>query len=71
MDQILVARAEGRCNLGSTEESHGLLELYDDVQSLYVCVCVCVCVCVHVVCFQKKETIKVLSHFQDPCDLPL
>lgn len=41
MDQILVARAEGRCNLGSTEESHGLLELYDDVQSLYVCVCVC------------------------------
>lgn len=65
MDQILVARAEGRCNLGSTEESHGLLELYDDVQSLYVCVCV------HAVCFQKKETIKVLSHFQDPCDLPL
>ena len=48
MDQILVARAEGRCNLGSTEESHGLLELYDDVQSL------CVCVCVHAVCFQKK-----------------
>ena len=39
MDQILVARAEGRCNLGSTEESHGLLELYDDVQSLYVCGC--------------------------------
>lgn len=41
MDQILVARAEGRCNLGSTEESHGLLELYDDVQSL--------CVCVHII----------------------
>ena len=38
-----MARAEGRCNLGSTEESHGLLELYDDVQSLYVCVCVCAC----------------------------
>lgn len=30
-----------------------------------------VCVCVHAVCFQKKETIKVLSHFQDPSDLPL
>lgn len=53
MDQILVARAEGRCNLGSMEESHGLLELYDDVQSLYVCVCV------HEVCFQKKEPVEV------------
>lgn len=65
MDQILVARAEGRCNLGSLEESHGLLELYDDVQSLYVCVCV------HEVCFQKKEPVEVWSHFQEPCDLPL